>query len=35
MSPPALAPPLPIQIRYLIFRSGQGRPPADPAAHGL
>jgi hypothetical protein len=24
MSPPALAPLLPIQIRYLIFRSGRG-----------
>src|SRR4029079_12255209 len=34
MSPPALAPPLPIQIRYLIFRPGRGRPPADTAAHG-
>src|SRR5262249_1599058 len=26
--------PLPIQIRYLIFRSGRGKPPADTAAHG-
>src|SRR4029077_4701516 len=33
MSPPTLAAPLPIQIRYLIFRPGRGRPPADTAAH--